>query len=61
MYFDGNGTLQALGVLLGYLIVFAVIFSLLNWFRSPTREVINPETEEAAGAAAAGAVSTGVA
>lgn len=61
VYFDGNGTLQALGVLLGYLIVFAVIFSLLNWFRSPTREVINPETEEAAGAAAAGAVSTGVA
>ena len=61
VYFDGNGTLQALAVLLGYLIVFAVIFSLLNWFRSPTREVINPETEQAAGAAAAGAVSTGVA
>lgn len=61
VYFGGNGTLQALGVLLAYLIVFAVIFSLLNWFRSPTREVINPETEEAAGAAAAGAVSTGVA
>ncbi len=61
VYFDGNATFQALAVLLAYLIVFAVIFSLLNWFRSPTRDLMNPETEQAAGAAAAGAVSSGAA
>ncbi|MGA7396153.1 MAG: hypothetical protein WBW62_01775 [Solirubrobacterales bacterium] len=61
VYFGGNGTFQALAVLLAYLIVFVVIFSLLNWFRSPTRDAMSPETEQATGAAAAGAVSSGVA
>lgn len=61
VYFAGNGTLQALLVLLAYLIVFTVMFGILNWYHSPTRDAMNPQTEQAAGAAAAGAVSSGAA
>lgn len=35
VYFDGNGTSQALIVLLLYLVIAAVILGFLDWFRSP--------------------------
>lgn len=34
IYFNGNGTSQALAVLLTYLVVSAVILGVLNWRRS---------------------------
>jgi hypothetical protein len=44
IYFHGNGTTQALVVLLLYFVIAAVALSLLGWFRSP-RIPITPDTE----------------
>jgi hypothetical protein len=44
IYFHGNGTTQALVVLLLYAVIPAVVLSLLGWFRSP-RIPITPDTE----------------
>jgi hypothetical protein len=61
VYFDGHATAAAVGVLLGYMVVFGVILMFLNWFRSPTEDLMNPQTEQAARAAAAGAAGAGTA
>lgn len=47
VYFGGNGTAQALIVLLAYLVVFATILGILDWYRRPAPEVpdVTPETE----------------
>jgi len=48
VYFGGNGTTQALVVLLAYLVVFGVILGILDWRRRRAPEVpITRETEEA--------------
>jgi hypothetical protein len=49
IYFHGNGTTQALVVLLLYAVLAAIILGLLDWFRSPPSPV-PPETEEEAAA-----------
>jgi hypothetical protein len=36
VYFDGHGTTQALIILLAYLLVFATILGILDWYRRPT-------------------------
>ncbi|MBS1879715.1 MAG: hypothetical protein JST31_09395 [Actinobacteria bacterium] len=54
IYFDGNGTLQPLLVLLGYLVVFGVILGVLDWRRTPTPDLgVSPATENDAAAMAA--------
>ena len=59
VYFGGNGTAQALIILLAYFVVFAVILGILDWRRRPAPETpISRETEEAV---AATAVPAGVA
>jgi hypothetical protein len=47
VYFGGNGTTQALIILLAYLLVFATILGILDWRRRPARETpgIPHETE----------------
>jgi len=49
VYFGGNGTTQALIVLLVYLVVFGTILGILDWYRRPAPEVpdVTPETETA--------------
>ena len=48
VYFGGNGTAQALIILLAYFVVFAVIIGILDWRRPRDTEVpISRETEEA--------------
>jgi hypothetical protein len=59
VYFGGNGTSQALIILLAYFVVFAVILGILDWRRRPGLEApISRETEESV---AATAVPAGVA
>jgi hypothetical protein len=47
VYFGGNGTTQALIILLAYLLVFATILGILDWYRRPAPQVpeVTPETE----------------
>ena len=53
IYFGGNGTSQALTVLLAYFVVFGVILAVLEWRRTPTPDlVVTPETENEAAALA---------
>jgi hypothetical protein len=53
VYFDGNGTAQALIVLLAYFVVFAVILGILDWRRRPEPDLgVDRETEAEAAAAA---------
>ena len=60
IYFDGNGTSQALTVLLAYLVVFGVLLGVLEWRRTPTPDLgVTAETENEA-AALATPVATGV-
>jgi hypothetical protein len=49
VYFGGNGTAQALIILLAYLVVFGAILGILDWYRRPAPEVpdVTPETEVA--------------
>ena len=49
VYFGGNGTAQALIILLVYLVVFGTILGILDWYRRPAPEVpdVTPETETA--------------
>ena len=48
VYFGGNGTAQALIILLAYFVVFNVILGILDWRRVPAPEVpVSRETEEA--------------
>jgi hypothetical protein len=58
VYFDGNGTGQALTVLLAYAVIAAVILTFLDWFRSPELSVPGVDqraaTETAAVAAPVG-------
>jgi hypothetical protein len=60
VYFGGNGTAQALIVLLAYFVLFTVILGLLDWYRRPAPETpdVTPETEDLTVAVAA---PTGVA
>ncbi len=46
VYFDGHGTSQALIILLAYLLVFATILGILDWYRRPEPEIpdVTPET-----------------
>ena len=48
VYFDGHGTTQALIILLAYLLVFATILGILDWYRRPTPETpeVTPKTED---------------
>ena len=48
VYFDGHGTTQAVIVLLAYLLVFAVILGILDWYRRPAPETpeVTPKTED---------------
>ena len=48
VYFDGHGTAQALIILLAYLLVFATILGILDWYRRPAPEIpdVTPETED---------------
>ena len=52
VYFGGNGTAQALIILLAYLVVFATILGILDWYRRPAPDVpdVTPETEVATAA-----------
>ncbi len=53
IYFSGHGTTQALGVLLAYAGVFAIILGVLDWYRTPTPSIpVTPETENEAAAMA---------
>jgi hypothetical protein len=45
VYFHGNGTTQALVVLLIYAGVGALALGFLDWYRSPAPSVVTPETE----------------
>ncbi len=47
VYFGGNGTTQALIVLLAYFVVFGVILAILGWYRRPALAVaeVRPEQE----------------
>jgi hypothetical protein len=47
VYFSGNGTTQALIILLVYLVVFAVIIGFLDWKHRTAPEIpqVTPETE----------------
>ena len=49
VYFGGNGTAQALIILLAYLVVFGAILGILDWYRRSAPEVpdVTPETEVA--------------
>jgi hypothetical protein len=58
IYFDGNGISQALIILLAYLIVFAVILAILEYWPRPAPEI--PITRETETEAAAVAVPAGV-
>jgi hypothetical protein len=58
VYFGGNGTAQALIILLAYFLVFAVILGILDWRRTDTEVPISRATEESV---AATAVPAGVA
>lgn len=60
VYFDGNGTAQALIILLAYLIVFATILGILDWYRRPALEVPEVTSETEAGTVAA-SIPAGVA
>jgi hypothetical protein len=57
IYFSGNGTTQALVVLLIYAVVFAVILGVLDWYHTSTPTI--PLTPETADEAAAMAVPVG--
>jgi hypothetical protein len=59
IYFNGNGTTQALIVLLIYAVAFAVILGVLDWYHTPTPTT--PLTPETADEAAAMAVPVGAA
>jgi hypothetical protein len=59
VYFGGNGTAQALIILLAYFVVFAVILGILDWRRHTAPE--GPITRETEEAVAATAVPAGVA
>lgn len=59
IYFDGNGIAQALIVLLVYLVVFAVIVGVLDWYRRPAPEL--PVTRDMEAEAAAAATPAGAA
>jgi hypothetical protein len=59
VYFGGNGTAQALIVLLAYAVVFAAILGILDWYRRPAPEL--PITRETEAQAAAAAIPAGVA
>jgi hypothetical protein len=52
VYFGGNGTAQALIILLAYLVVFGAILGILDWYRRSAPEVpdVTPETEVATAA-----------
>ena len=53
VYFDGNGTSQALIILLAYFLVFAVILGILDWRNRPEPELgVDRETEAEAAVAA---------
>jgi hypothetical protein len=53
IYFNGNGTTQALVVLLIYAVVFTVILGVLDFFRTPTpTQPLRPETSDEAAAMA---------
>ena len=53
IYFGGNGTAQALIILLAYFVVFSVIVGILDWYRLPAPELpVSRETEAEAAAAA---------
>jgi uncharacterized membrane protein len=58
MYFNGNGTAQALIILLTYLVVFAVILRILQYYRLPEGNV--PISRQTEAEAAAVAVPAGV-
>jgi hypothetical protein len=47
VYFGGNGTTQALIILLAYLVVFGVTLVILDWYRRPAPEIaeVPPERE----------------
>lgn len=54
IYFDGNGTSQALLVLLAYLVVFGIILAVLDWRGAKTPDLgVSAETENEAAAVAA--------
>jgi hypothetical protein len=59
VYFDGNGTAQALIILLAYLLVFATILGVLDWYRRPPPEL--PVSRATEAEAAAAGVPAGVA
>ena len=59
IYFDGNGISQALIILLAYLVVFAVILAILQYWRRPAPEI--PVTRETETEAAAVQIPAGVA
>jgi hypothetical protein len=54
VYFGGNGTTQALIILLAYFVVFAVILGILDWYRRPAPEIpeVPPERDAAIAAVA---------
>ena len=59
IYFGGNGTTEALLILLGYLVVPAAVLTALVWYRRPAPEL--PVSRESEAASAAAAVPAGVA
>ena len=58
IYFDGNGISQALIILLAYLVVFAVILAILQYWRRPSPDI--PITRETEAQAAAVGIPAGV-
>jgi hypothetical protein len=54
VYFGGNGTTQALIILLAYFVVFAIILIILDWYRRPAPEIpeVPPERDAAIAAVA---------
>jgi hypothetical protein len=46
VYFGGNGTAQALTILLGYLVVFGAILGILDWYRRPPRRSPTSHTRQ---------------
>ena len=59
IYFNGNGIAQALIFLLAWLVVFAVIVGVLDWYRRPAPEL--PVSREVEAQAAAAATPAGAA
>lgn len=51
LYFDGNGTTQALAVLVAYAVIGAAILGFLDWYRSPELSVPGLDQDDATQAA----------